>query len=625
MILHALYELAQQEGLVSDPDYEFKPVAWLVRVDKGGTLLSIESTHYLPEGRGRQKPRPTAKAFPVPRQPGRTSGDRAFFLCDKAEYVFGLDPQSDRDKRRPEGKLAARFDLFRDQVKRCADETGDDGVRAVASLLAGIAAGKVKVTLPEGCASNDLFAFVYAPDIDRLVHERDKARAYWSSERYVDGGGAAGEARCLVTGKRVSATGNFPLLKKVPGGTQSGVALVSFNKRAFESYGWSENENAVISRDAAEACATALNRLLHPAFPDPRPEHRGGTLPRRNFVISDDTIVCFWASNARADSFLDSLPFLMMGNDAGKVGDLYRSVWKGKAVKLDDAAAFYALTISGTQGRAIVRDWFESSVAEVAVNVARHFADLAIVRNTPAPKGTDLPPQIPLRVLLGALASPGESGGVPGQLGADFVAAALRGTRYPLSILQRALERMRAEMGRQDEQGVEGWRAKERNDARAALIKAVLRRNMPFKEIEETMDPTNTNPGYLLGRLMAIIERLQQAALGDVSAGIVDRYFAAASATPRAVFTRLLKNARHHASKAKDDPQMSGTAGWLERQIDEIASRFDPKHNGFPAYLDLVQQGLFVLGYHQQRHWLWMSKEERERLSSAAAAATTTA
>jgi len=612
VILHALYRLASQEGLMSDPDYELKPVAWLVRVDKGGRFLGIEGTHHLPEAKGRQKPRPIAKVFPVPRQPARTSGDRAFFLCDKAEYVLGLEPASPDGKPRPKSKLAARSLLFRDQVKQCLDATGDEGVRAVSALLEAVSDGKLKITLPEGCAANDLFAFIYAPDKDRLIHEREKVRTYWKAQRQLEANVGGAEYRCLVTGESVGAVGNFPLLKRIPGGTSSGVALVSFNSRAFESHGWSGNDNAPISREAAEACATALNRLAHPAFPDPRPANRGQTLSRRNFVISGDTIVCFWASDKRADSFLDQFPFLMLGDDPGKVGDLYRSVWKGKPVKLDDSSAFYALTISGTQGRAIVRDWFESSVAEVANNLTQHFTDLAIARNTPPPKGQELLPVIPLRALLGSLAPFGKSDQIPDAMATQFTHAALRGTPYPFAILQRAIERTRAEIGKND------WADLERRDARAALLKAVLNRRYrhspaDFKEVTAMLDSTNTNPGYLLGRLMAVLERLQQVAINDVNASVIDRYFGSASATPKAVFTRLLKNARHHARKAKDDERTAGTARWLDGLIDDIAAAFDAKHNGFPAYLVLEQQGLFVLGYHHQRHWLWLSKEERER------------
>ncbi len=125
------------------------------------------------------------------------------------------------------------------------------------------------------------------------------------------------------------------------------------------------------------------------------------------------------------------------------------------------------------------------------------------------------------------------------------------------------------------------------------------------------MDPNISSDGYTLGRLMAVLERLQTEALGDPNASVVDRFFSGASASPKSVFTRLLKNARHHARKGKDDAQRGAMVFMLERLVDELSDRFDPKNNGFPAHLDIEQQGLFVLGYHQMRKWLWMNKEER--------------
>jgi len=154
-----------------------------------------------------------------------------------------------------------------------------------------------------------------------------------------------------------------------------------------------------------------------------------------------------------------------------------------------------------------------------------------------------------------------------------------------------------------------------RRDARAALIKAVLNRRKrysntysDYREVQRDMDPNNTSPGYLLGRLMAVMERMQQAALGDINSSLVDRFFSGASATPGAVFPRLLKNLRHHARKAKDEPKSRGTARWLEAQLDEILAPLA----GFPTYLDLEQQGLFVLGYHHQRKVLWTKREDRD-------------
>ena len=258
-----------------------------------------------------------------------------------------------------------------------------------------------------------------------------------------------------------------------------------------------------------------------------------------------------------------------------------------------------------------MRDWIESTVGRVSRNLAAHFRDIEILRNTPKPKARDLPPQMSISDLLSATVPDGSA--APGPLVRQLVESVFEGYVYPIGLLHQAILRERAEVGRQE------WINHARRDARAATIKAVLNRRKRFhqettnyKEIETAMDPTNESEGYTLGRLMAVLERLQQVALGSVNATLVDRYFSGASATPKAAFVRLLRNARHHVSKARDDPQGGGMAFLLDRLIDDLTGRFNPKKNGFPAHLELEQQGLFILGYHQMRHWLWMNNEDRE-------------
>lgn len=606
MILQSLYQLAQKEDLVGDPDFEPKQIAWLVRISREGRLLGIEGTHHIPkEKEGRKSKKPIAKTFWVPREGGRTSGDRAFFLYDKAEYVFGIDPAGERSPK----KLETRFSLFRNKVESCLKQTGDEAIHSVHQFLQRVAVGNEKINLPEECANNDLLAFIFEPDIDLLITDRESVRSFWKKSREENTHSNDQEAHCLVSGKTCIPCELFPSIKKVPGGTTSGVALVSFNCRSFESYGWEGNSNAAISRDAAETCSTALNRLLHPAYPDPH--QPGQTLPRQNILLSSDTAVVFWSTASGGDDFCSVLGGLLEGNP-DQVNELYQSIWKGKPPDLEDSSAFYALTISGAQGRAIVRDWLESTIARTARNLAAHFQDLDIVRNTPKPKKGGLPPQFPLKLLLESLAPRGDRGQIPAPLIGRMVQAALNGSLYPLSVLERALERTRAEIG-----GAE-WTDQNRRDARAALIKAVLNRRLryeprksKYREVKKAMDPKNDSRGYSLGLLMGVLERLQQIAQGDLNATVVDRYFSSASATPKIAFVRLMKNARHHARKVKDDPERRGMVYRLERMMDELSERFDPGNNGFPAHLNLEQQGLFVLGYHQMRKWLWMKKEER--------------
>lgn len=608
MMLQALYDLAERENLVPDPDFETKPVAYLVYVGEGGTFIGIRSTKTTPPAEGNRKPKPVAKDFKVPRQPGRSgSKPPPQFLVDNAKYVFGLGT-ADKAISAEEG--AERAGWFRERVQACAEATGDPACKAVTAFLESVATGRIQIDLPEDCVSNDQFAFVNAPD-DTFVHARPAVVEYWREERKQEAGDA--RWRCLVSGQPITEAGLFPLIEKVPGGQSSGAALVSCKNKACWSYGWSKNENAPVSREAAQKCATALNRLLHPAFP--KPDKPDESLQRRHVRLSGDTIVVFWTREASGDAFCDGLPTLFEPK-AEDVDNLYRSIWFGRSVDNTDPTAFYAMTLTGAQGRVIVRDWLETTVGEAQRNLADYFADIDLVRNARKPKKRDHPPVLPLQVLLRGLAVHGDLGRLSPALASDVFHAALTGTRFPRQVLQRAIERARAEATATERVDFE------RRDARAALVKAFLNRQrrldagaaQRYPEVQRDMDANNKHTAYRLGRLLAVLERLQEQALGDVNATVVDRYFKRAASTPKHVFIHLLKLRNSHERKLKRDKFRSYV--FYKNRIDELLEPLPPEEN-FPAALDMESQALFLLGYHHERHWLWMGKEEQQEWEKA--------
>jgi CRISPR-associated protein Csd1 len=89
-----------------------------------------------------------------------------------------------------------------------------------------------------------------------------------------------------------------------------------------------------------------------------------------------------------------------------------------------------------------------------------------------------------------------------------------------------------------------------------------------------------------------VLASLQRAALGDVGAGVVQRYYAAASQTPGLILGRLASNARNHLGKLE-----ARLAWWYEERIADVMSRLGDRA---PRVLDLEGQGLFALGYYQQ-------------------------
>ncbi|HTQ40924.1 MAG TPA: type I-C CRISPR-associated protein Cas8c/Csd1 [Pirellulales bacterium] len=260
MILRALVELADKEQLVPDPDFEIKPVSWVIVLKPDGTLAQIESRRSnLNEGTER-KPKYVGNPMEIPRQPIRTRGDSAFFLVDKSEYALGFDPAGARDAE----KLRIRLELFREQISSCATAIKEPDVQAVVNFLNNIA--NYRDDIEESCkhdlwAPNDMFAFRVGTH--ECVHLRQGVRNYWKSLRTANKKAADDSSlRCLVSGESIGEVGLFPLLKRVPGGTSSGVSLVSFNASAFESYGLKGNEKrARLTR----GCRKGINRAEPPA------------------------------------------------------------------------------------------------------------------------------------------------------------------------------------------------------------------------------------------------------------------------------------------------------------------------------------------------------------------------
>jgi len=644
MILQSLAKLAEREGLVDDPNFETREVHWVIHLKPDGRFIKLQSLLRPNEGK---KGKPRGLKLAIPRQSGRTSGDKAEFLVDKAEYVLGF---GERDVK----KLAARRTLFADEVRNASDATRQHSLKAVATFLGSkehTKAAEAEVAArakAKEFESNHLFMFQVEGDSD-YVHRLPEVTAYWAAIRDNQQKDTQLQ-QCLVTGKLAAPTNKHPPIKRVPGGSTSGVAVVSFNSDAFESFGFERNNNAPVSRDAAEAYTTALNRLLDPAWPDPKEPTQ--TLPKQMVRLSENTAAVFWtdkdnrvasaiapaiedvnagalhALNVTLDPSLFQLEEPDEPKSAAPIGDAFHSPWEGgKPLDLEDPAAFRLLILSGGQGRATVRAFHTDTTKHVVQAIQHWFTDISIVglRGKPA-----------LWRLLRSLAVRGEQANLPPNLAGEVFLAALSASPLPVDVLGAAVRRCRSEPERRV------------SPERAALVKAVLTRsrerlirdfNIHFEEIQPAMNENEKNRGYLLGRVFACVERMQELALGDVGASVTDRYFASACATPQAVFPRLLKTEIHHFRKARDG-KFGGAAVITHRMIDKLASWLVGNENGmrdqetvddflkrnagktmtgFPAFLPLPEQGLFTLGYHQQRSEFYTRREKQPATADAQA------
>ena len=251
------------------------------------------------------------------------------------------------------------------------------------------------------------------------------------------------------------------------------------------------------------------------------------------------------------------------------------------APDIDPATRYYVLGLGPNAARLSVRFWHQGTLGELSGRFREHWQDL---RLDPSPWKT----QPAARQILYETAVQRKPENIPPALGGALMRAIITGGRYPRPLFATVVARMRADgdiTGR-----------------RAAICKACLARDyrLGFEEedVPVSLNPDETNPAYRLGRLFAVYEGVQRAALGrDVNATIKDRYFGAASTTPASIFPLLERNSAHHLSSLRRSGK-GGLAHWFEREIDAILSGVD---TAFPRSLRLEDQGRFALGYHHQR------------------------
>lgn len=583
-MLSALVAYAEREGL-GDPDFETRSADYELRIAQDGSFVGLVTLGDRATGRA------PIGGLPIG-PPSKNNPGYPNFLVDNAQYVLGTSK-----KNAAPGNAKKCFESFVALVARAAGATNDDGLVAFLEFLRRsdqiaradeelAAREAAKSNRPETSAKNvegrgdRILLPVLHIDGARRMHEREKVVAWWKAERDAERASAAAGplGRCLVTGALAPIADIHPAIVGSPFPT-TGAKLVAFNREnpAFASNELEQGENAPVSQTAARKYTAALNALL---------ERDPATGRRRSAIDLDgESVVVFWTRTPSdaAGFVLDVLSPPATGQQAA---DAARAAFRGVASRTFGPAKFYATTLGANRARVVVRDWFETTADDIKRALDLWFSDLQLGRGEPEP--------VPLPALLRALeATPGadERRGLPSRLATALFRAALTGTPLPATLLPAALSRMRL-----------APRDKEPRDVvrfRASLIKAVLRRTYGKKEIDVALDESNSDPAYLLGRLFAVLERLQGASHGDVNASIRDRWFGAASTTPASVFPRLIKLSAHHESKLRGDPATKGLAIYFDRLKTSIVGKLDAKP--LPAALDLPSQGMFAIGYYHQR------------------------
>lgn len=251
---------------------------------------------------------------------------------------------------------------------------------------------------------------------------------------------------------------------------------------------------------------------------------------------------------------------------------------------------FYILGLAPNAARIAIRFWQVGTISEFALRVRQYFDDFAIVKPPKEPEYYSI-----WRILVN-IATQDKSENIPPNLAGDFIRSILDGTPYPATLMQAVLRRIRSDTEN---------RVK---PIRAALIKAYLNRyyrfypSYDYKEVNMELDVNQTSVGYQLGRLFAVLEKIQEEANPGINTTIRERFYGSACATPVTVFANLLRLKNHHLAKLEN----RGRTVNFERLLGEIMGNL----SDFPAHLNLHAQGLFAIGYYHQRQAFFPTKSD---------------
>ena len=562
MILQALYEYYKRCDNLPRKGMELKEIGFLIVIDKEGHFLKFED---------RRIDKKQAQQFLVKKHVGRTSALAPNHLYDNSGYVFGYSEKGD---------AIAQYQTFKEKVNAIFESHPNNPAITSVHKFYQEEQGEVLELMQKDPLWPEIlknlnkkfstFSFLIEGNTEIIAEKKELLDLLEDDINDCN-------QICLVSGRKGHSV-ETTTATMIPG-SQATAKLVAFQVNSgYDSYGKEKGGNAPISEEAEFAYTTALNYLLR-------------SDSRNKFLIGNRTFL-FWASkNDEAGAQAEESIFNMFGFNDDKddpnrnieqVRKTFNAIYSGSLkTSLDDK--FYILGLAPNSARIAVTYWSELPLKEFAALILRHFEDMEIVDTRKEKK-----PYMGLRSILATVTLGGKSSDSTPNLPDAVVKSIFQGIPYPYTLFAGCLRRIRAEQSL--------------NITRAAIIKAYLNRINNNQKIEVMLDKDNNNQGYLCGRLFAVLDKIQDDANNQHS--IRERYMNAASATPAAVFATILNLSSHHSEKLNE-----GRKVFFEKMKQEIIDKISP--NGFPAHLDLQDQGRFFVGYYQQMQSFYTKKEEQ--------------
>lgn len=538
---------------------------------------------------------------------GRTSNILPRLLVDNEKYILGL-PKGQRSEKCLK-EFENKLQLYKNipTINPVLNFYGKEKKRGLN------AAQKAFELLLESkkLKTGTNFCFLIRSDIDNIiiVHNEKEIideikRKYEEKEKKLKGEENNICSCCGSSEYRIKNIATHGIIDGILPRNPLGNYLISFEGEVFHSYGLDGNDNSMICTHCAKAYVEALNWLLKPyKWFQGEKQKKPRPLFKNRKDISNDTVVVFWLQNNLNVEDIAQLD----EPDEEKIKMMMESVYSGneKLTKNIDIDIFYSITLSGAAARIAVRDWIETSLENLRLNIVEWFQDIKIGEYR-SDDGRVIDVYPPLwKIIRNSrkkrdVENPNAKDEQYGRIGTALWKCAVLGTAPPIWIIDATLNRIKSEQSQKAEQGTRTWWERVLPE-RISTLKLYMNRKtntIGGKKFMSTLDETNKNIAYSCGRLFAIMESIQfYASGGNLNAGIRERFFSSASTTPSTAFGRLFKLSQKHLSKIMGEKP--GLAINLDKQLQDVMCNIE--NSRFPLTFSLEDQASFAIGYYHQR------------------------
>lgn len=585
MILKALYEYYHRCGDLAPQGMEYKEISFIIVIDSNGNFIDVE------DARSNDKKHGTSYLVVKGVRSGTTP--KPYLFWDNVEYTCNYVAPNPKNSPERQAELnkksAAKHNTLVEKFNTIWPKYPENpALKAVCLFYNNGGLEKLYAHhMWQEIIKKPTVNISYRLDGELTIVAEEPCLINEIAESATDGNKEK-SAICIITGEPcnpVESSSPTP----IPG-SQATARLVSFQiSSGYDSYGKQKGFNAPVSKEAEASYTTALNRLL-------------AKDSSNRYTIGNRTFVFWGSSNSEATQIIENALTQELngfGNDTAEIEDddpnlrveavikAFQSIYSGSVPgALTDR--FYFLGLAPNSARIAVTHWSECSLKDFALNLLKHHKDMEIADRREIKK-----PYTGLYNILRAITVNGKVSDIKSNLPEAIVKSIVEGYPYPYPLIQQVILRIRADH--------------KVDITRAAIIKAYLNRidRNKQKQLTVMLNKEEENIGYLCGRLFAVLEYTQRKALGIST--IAERYYGAAMSNPAMVFPTLNKLTRHHIEKISSPAFKI----YIEKIKLEITDKMPSI--GFPARLDLYDQGRFVVGYDHQKSSLFTHKEEENK------------